>query len=246
MIWNPRLIIVLLTLTSTLSCASQDSTQSRSVYQEKDQKVCTEKPPSYTSDFEARLKADLPLAGKTPVEAEAIIKSYLSKEPLGSGRGEDLQGYLFYICQIANNGHWSEEATLHAINLFLEKWPSNKKQQAQLHPQCMQKLESGYALKGQIDREYWEARKAGVFKEQTQTEALINRWVNEAAHWERDTGALLVQIAGPSARGRFMNGEVSATVIAGNAKWNQVRNVIQARLAALEVICRDIPSYPRS
>ena len=64
-------------------------------------KVCTERPPSYTASVESQLKAVLPLLEKTEVQAEAIVNAFLSQQPRGTQRGEDLNNYLFYICQMA-------------------------------------------------------------------------------------------------------------------------------------------------
>ena len=85
-------------------------------------KICTERPPSYTASVESQLKAVLPLLGKTEVQAEAIVNAFLSQQPRGTQRGEDLNNYLFYICQMANNGNWSEATTERLINRFFDKW----------------------------------------------------------------------------------------------------------------------------
>src|SRR3989442_9838067 len=70
------------------------------------EKLCTEKPPpGYTSGMEARLKADLPLAGTTEAQAEGVLKNYFDQNPRrATDRGEDLEQYLFHICQKSNNG----------------------------------------------------------------------------------------------------------------------------------------------
>jgi hypothetical protein len=85
-------------------------------------KVCTEWPPSYTAEVESQLKAVLPLLGKTEAEADLIVKGFLSQQPGGTKSGEDLNNYMFYICQMSNNGNWSEATTERLINRFLDKW----------------------------------------------------------------------------------------------------------------------------
>jgi hypothetical protein len=185
------------------------------------------------------LRAGLPLAAKTGPEAEGLIRSFLSQQSGGTKFGDDLQGYLFYIYQMSNNGHWNADETHRAISLFMDKDISSNQERAQRNPLCTRQLESGYALKDEIDKEYFRARKSGTF--QDQQNALIDKWVGKTSTWEADTGAVLVQIDGPAAKGRFRNGQVSPTALSNtNIKWNQVRNVLQARLTSLDEICRDL------
>ncbi len=218
-----------------ISCTAP-GTHERTVYQGETQRACTEKPPSYTSAFEGRLKVELPLEGKSAAEAEGLIKAFLSQQPVGSKMGADLEGYLFYICQIANNGHWSAEETNRAISLFMDKWANGKQGTAQPHPKCKHQLESGYALKERIDDEYRQYIKAGIF--QARREEFTASWDSEAEEWAAETKAFLLQIGGPIAKGRFQNAMISATFLDNtNAKWNGIRNFLQGRLVALESIC---------
>ena len=85
------------------------------------EKLCTEKPPpGYTSGMEARLKAELPLAGTTEAQAEGVLRNYFDQHPRGTDRGADLDNYLFHICQMANNGGWSAGETERFIKLFMD------------------------------------------------------------------------------------------------------------------------------
>ncbi|MDP1769472.1 MAG: hypothetical protein Q8L74_11805 [Nitrospirota bacterium] len=232
---SSRTLIVIFICFSPISC-SAPGTHDRTIYQDETQRACTEKPPNYTSAFEGRLRADLPLEGKSAAEAEGLIKSYLSREPVGTKRGGDLQGYLFYICQMANNGRWSEETTKSLINLFMDKWPVEKQEATQPHPKCKQQLESGYALKEEIDNEYWYAKNAGTF--QDRRDEFAGKWDRDAGRWAAETETILVQIGGPIERGRFRNAPISATALNNtNAKWNGIRNYLQSRLSALDLIC---------
>lgn len=228
--------LILLVPLLAVSCTTPPGTNERTVYQEPDQRACTEKPPSYTSAFEGRLKADLPLAGKSAAEAESLIRSYLSQQPVGTKMGEDLQGYLFYICQIANNGHWTAEETNRAISLFMDKWNNGMPEATLPNPKCMKQLEKGYALKDDIDNEYWQTKRAGTFHDKM--DEFRAKWNRDAGRWAAETEAVLVQISGPIDRGRFRNAPISPTVLDNtNMYWNGVRNFLQGRLSALDSIC---------
>ena len=57
--------------------------------------------------------------------------------------------------------------------------------------------------------------------------------------WVTETSAVLTQMGGPIAKGRFQNAMISATALDNtNAKWNGIRNFLQGRLVALESICK--------
>ena len=113
-------------------CKGPESTQARSVPHPPQPggtevlKVCTERPQSYTASVESQLKAVLPLLGKSDVEAEGTVKAFLSQQPRGTQRGEELNNYLFYICQMSNNGKWSEATTERLILGFINKWGSKE------------------------------------------------------------------------------------------------------------------------
>lgn len=125
-----RYFVPIMAVVCSLSygCKGPDNTQARSVSHPRESggtevlKICTERPQSYTSSVESQLKAVLPLLGKSGVEAESTVKAFLDQQPRGTQRGEDLNNYLFYICQMANNGNWDSATTERLITRFIEKW----------------------------------------------------------------------------------------------------------------------------
>jgi len=238
---NMRFLLCIVSCVLLMSaCNSPPSTQSRSVYQGSDEvhKVCTEKPPGYSSGTESRLKAELPLA--TEAQAEGTVKTFLDQQPKGTEQGEDLQSYLFYICQMANNGGWSEETTERLIRLFMERWPEGKRKAApKQNTKCTERLESGYTVKEQIDGEYWQSQKAGTF--QDRREELNSKWDRQAGVWAAETESVLLRIGGPVAKGRFQNSITPMGVFVNtDVKWNSIRNFLQGRLASLESICKEL------
>ena len=143
------------------------------------EKLYTENPPpGNTSGTEARLKAELPLAGTTEAQVAATPPD----------------------------------------------------------PRCTKQLEQGYALRERIDNEYWQSRRAGTFLDQR--EELTTRWGEEAGKWADETRAVLLQIGGPTAKGRFQNAQTPIGMVSGDVKWNNIRNFLRTRLAALESICK--------
>lgn len=243
MLTNPRWLLYLSLCFLLSACSTPPTTQNRTVHQgngDNVQKVCTEKAPAtYTSTVESSLKVALPLAGKTEAQAEGIVKSYLSQQPGGTKRGEDLQNYLFYLCQMANNGGWSEDTTARLVKLFIEKWGTEGREATAPNPRCLQQLQDGYVLKDRIDEEYWSHIKAGTF--QDNREAFTQQWNQDAGEWASTTDNVLLQIGGASAKGQFRNavtplGGIDAT----NAKWNGIRNFLQGRLIGLDSICKDL------
>lgn len=122
-------------------CAATPSTQDRTVRQGSDrvEKACTEKPSGYTEMFEDKLKVQLPLGTTSEPQAEGVLRRYIEQEPKGTSLGEDLQSYLFYICQMSNNGGFTQETTERLINIFIEKWP-NKTTQAVPETERMSEL----------------------------------------------------------------------------------------------------------
>ena len=101
---------------------------------------------------------------------------------------------------------------------------------------CTKQVEQGYALRERIDNEYWQSRKAGTF--QDQREEFTARWGKEAGEWADETRAVLLQIGGPTAKGRFQNAQTPIGMVSGDVKWNNIRNFLRTRLAALEPICK--------
>jgi hypothetical protein len=103
-------------------CKGPPTTGDRTV-QHPDGKACTERPPaSYNASAESRLKATLPLAGKTEAQAEASIQAYLRQEAGGTKKGEDVGDILNHICQMASNGNWSEAGTQRLVEMTIAGW----------------------------------------------------------------------------------------------------------------------------
>ena len=103
-------------------------------------------------------------------------------------------------------------------------------------PKCTQQLEQGYALRERIDNEYRQSRRAGTFL--GRKDAFTARWGKEAAEWAAETRAILLQIGGPTAKGRFLSAATPIGMVGGDVKWNNVRNFLRTRLAALASICK--------
>lgn len=103
-------------------------------------------------------------------------------------------------------------------------------------PRCTTQLKQGYALRERIDNEYWQSRRVGTF--QDQREELTARWEKEAVEWAAETRVVLLQIGGPTAKARFQNAQTPIGTVNGDEKWNNTRNFLRTRLAALESICK--------
>lgn len=101
---------------------------------------------------------------------------------------------------------------------------------------CTTKLKQGYALRERIDTEYRESRRAGTFRDQR--EAFIARWEKETGKWAAETKAVLLQIGGPPAKARFQNAHTPIGMVSGDVQWNNIRNYLRTRLAALDSICK--------
>jgi hypothetical protein len=101
---------------------------------------------------------------------------------------------------------------------------------------CTKQLQQGYALRERIDNEYRQSRRAGTFL--GRKEAFTARWGKEAGEWAAETRAVLLQIGGPTAKGRFQNAATPIGMVSGDVKWNNIRNVLRTRLAVLASICK--------
>jgi hypothetical protein len=101
---------------------------------------------------------------------------------------------------------------------------------------CIKQLKQGYALRERIDNEYWQSRRAGTFLDRR--DEFTARWGEEAGEWAAETRAVLLQIGGPTAKGRFQNAQTPIGMVSGDVKWNNIRNFLRTRLAALESICK--------
>ena len=103
-------------------------------------------------------------------------------------------------------------------------------------PRCTKQLEQGYALRERIDNEYRRSRRAGTFL--GRRDEFTARWGKEAGEWAAETRAVLLQIGGPTAKGRFLNAATPIGMVSGDVKWNNIRNFLRTRLAALASICK--------
>jgi hypothetical protein len=112
-----------------------------------------------------------------------------------------------------------------------------QKEIARPNSKCTLQLELGYVLKEEIDGEYWIATRDETF--QDRREEFMAKWDSEVEEWTTKTNAVLLQIGGPTASGRFQNAMIPTTVLDNtNMKWNGIRNSLQGRLVALESICK--------
>lgn len=103
-------------------------------------------------------------------------------------------------------------------------------------PRCTKQLKQGYALRERIDNEYWQSRRDGTFR--GRNDEFTARWGEEAGQWADETRALLLQIGGPTARSRFQNAKTPIGMVSGDVRWNNIRNFLRTRLAALASICK--------
>jgi len=103
-------------------------------------------------------------------------------------------------------------------------------------PRCTKQLKQGYAVRERIDNEYWQSRRAGTFRDQR--DELTERWGKEAGEWADETRAVLLQIGGPTAKSRFQNAKTPIGMVSGDLRWNNIRNFLRTRLAALASICK--------
>ena len=101
---------------------------------------------------------------------------------------------------------------------------------------CTTQLKQGYALRERIDKEYWQSRRAGTFRDQR--DAFIAQWEKETGKWAAETKAVLLHIGGPAAKDRFHNAQTPIGMVSGDVQWNNIRNYLRTRLAALDSICK--------
>ena len=105
-----------------------------------------------------------------------------------------------------------------------------------LESRCTKQLKQGYALRERIDNEYRQSRMDGTFRDRS--DEFTARWGEEAGQWADETRALLLQIGGPTARSRFQNAKTPIGMVSGDVRWNNIRNYLRTRLAALASICK--------
>ncbi len=66
----------------------------------------------------------------------------------------------------------------------------------------------------------------------------MTRWSRETVEWAAETRVILLQIGGPTAKSRFQNAHTPIGMVSGDVGWNNIRNFLRTRLAALESICK--------
>jgi hypothetical protein len=103
-------------------------------------------------------------------------------------------------------------------------------------PRCTKQLKQGYALRERIDNEYWQSRRDGTFRERS--DEFTAKWGEEAGQWADETKTVLLQIGGLSAKSRFQNAKTPIGMLNGDVRWNNIRNYLRTRLAALASICK--------
>ena len=103
-------------------------------------------------------------------------------------------------------------------------------------PRCTKQLKQGFAVRERIDNEYWQSRRDGTFRDRS--DEFTARWGEEAGQWADETRALLLQIGGPAAKSRFQNAKTPIGMVSGDVRWNNIRNFLRTRLAALASICK--------
>ena len=149
---------------------------------------------------------------------------------------------LFLIlsaCSAPPKAPTTDERTVHQESGVAEKPAGTTKAQPAATPsetRCTTQLKQGYALRERIDNEYWLSRRAGTFRDQR--DELTARWGKEAGQWAAETRAVLLQIGGPTAKSRFQNAHTPIGMVSGDVQWNNIRNVLRTRLAALASICK--------
>lgn len=132
-----------------------------------------------------------------------------------------------------------EAETLHTENPPAERAEKHTAATPSATPsdsRCTKQLKQGYALKERIDSEYSQSRIAGTFRDRR--DEFMTRWSRETAAWSSETKAVLLQIGGPTAKSRFQNAHAPIGMVNGDVGWNNIRNFLRTRLAALESICK--------
>ncbi len=105
-----------------------------------------------------------------------------------------------------------------------------------LESRCTKQLQQGYALRERIDNEYRQSRRDRTFLDRS--DEFTARWGEEAGQWADETRALLLHIGGPTAKSRFQNAKTPIGMVSGDLRWNNIRNFLRTRLAALASICK--------
>lgn len=131
-----------------------------------------------------------------------------------------------------------ERAVRHEIEAVETPEKTTKSQTAAIpsEPRCTKQLKQGYALRERIDNEYWQSRRDGTFRDRG--DEFTAKWGEEAGQWADETKTVLLQIGGSSAKSRFQNAKTPIGMLNGDVRWNNIRNYLRTRLAALASICK--------
>lgn len=183
----------------------------------------------------------------TPTEVACGCRNSYFSEPDRQGEhvsmANKLLGILLFLilsaCSAPPKSPTTDERTMRQDSGNVEKPAGTTKAQTATtpsEPRCTKQLKQGYALRERIDNEYWQSRRAGTFRDRR--DEFTARWGEEAGQWADETRAVLLQIGGPTARSRFQNAKTPIGMVSGDVKWNNIRNFLRTRLAALASICK--------
>lgn len=158
-------------------------------------------------------------------------------------KANKLLGIILFLilsaCSAPPNAPTTDERAVRNDSEAVEAPPGIIKSQtapAPPEPRCTKQLKEGYGLRERIDNEYWQSRRDGTFRDQN--DELTAKWGEQAGQWADETRAVLLQIGGPTARSRFQNAKAPIGMLSGDVRWNNIRNFLRTRLAALTSICK--------
>ena len=146
---------------------------------------------------------------------------------------------IFSACSTLPKAPTTEERAVRQDSGDIEKPAGTteaKKAATPPSPRCTRQLDHGYTLRDRIDNEYWQSRRDGTFRDRS--DEFTARWGEEAGEWAAETRAVLLQIGGPTAKSRFQNAHTPIGMVSGDVRWNNIRNFLRTRLAALASICK--------
>jgi hypothetical protein len=146
---------------------------------------------------------------------------------------------ILSACSAPPKAPTTDERTVRQVSGEVEKPAGTSEAQAATTPlesRCTKQLHRGYALRERIDNEYRQSRIDRTFLDRS--DELTARWGEEAGQWSDETKALLLHIGGPTAKSRFQNAKTPIGMVSGDLRWNNIRNFLRTRLAALASICK--------
>lgn len=146
---------------------------------------------------------------------------------------------ILSACSAPPKASTTDERTVRQVSGEVEKPAGTTEAQTATTPlesRCTKQLRQGYALRERIDNEYRQSRIDRTFLDRS--DELTARWGEEAGQWSDETKALLLRIGGPTAKSRFQNAKTPIGMVSGDLRWNNIRNFLRTRLAALASICK--------